>query len=73
MASWFWFYVDCSKSSEFHIEVGFRIHPSNGPEAGVCRARSEMVAREMQDVTCRSCLSGDLSLAGTYPWSPSFC
>ena len=72
MAWGFGFYTDCSKPPGFHVEGGFCIRLSNGPQAGVCRARSEMVAREMQELTCHSCLLGDLSLADTFPWSPGF-
>lgn len=65
MALWFWFHTDCSKTPGFLIQVRFRIFLSNGPEAGVCRARLEMVAREMQELTCCSCLSGDRSGSST--------
>ena len=69
MALWFWFHTDCSKPPGFLVQVGFCICLS---EAGVGRARSEVVAREMQELTCRSCLSGDLGLVGTFPRSPGF-
>lgn len=49
MAVWSGFYTDCSKPHGFHVEVVFCICLSNGPKAGV---GSEMVAREIQELTC---------------------
>lgn len=48
---WLWFYVDFSKPLVFHVEGKYYAGLSHEPWAGAYRARSQPVAREIQELT----------------------